>query len=288
MTRTGGGSAQRRVRETMIAAGGYWRPLAAVARLLEELGELAELLSTEPGSPDPAAVAGELADLWIITAALGDQFLAELPEPGAGAAGPDPSFEALVTAAGPIARVVNHYDGPKVPRAGTAMPSLHGAVEDFQATLGSLAAARDVELGAAVGAKLEHLRERGDIERFGRDGFDPSTAAVLARVERRALPPRLWGAPDPAPGADGESCARTIAGSLTMFAKAARAERLEGFVVEGPDPPGLAGRTAWLRTLVARFDQQGAPRGFELAGEPLTAALAGPTRGPALALISAA
>jgi hypothetical protein len=279
------GTAQQRVRETMIAAGGYWRPLAAAARLLEELGELSELVSAAPRAE---ALAGELADLWIITAALGDQFLAELPEPGAGAAGPDPGLEALVTAAGPIARVVNHYDGPKLPRPGAAMPTLHGAVEDFQATLGSLAAAREVDLAAAVRAKLEHLRERGDIERFARDGFDPSAAAILARVERAELPPRLWGAPDRRPDEDGEAYARRIAEPLAMFAKAARAERLEGLLVEGPEPPGAAGRSAWLRALVARLDPGGVPRRFGLAGTPLMASLAGAPRGPALALIAPA
>jgi len=284
-----GGRAQALVRETMIAAGGYWRPLAAVARLLEELGELAELLDAGSG-PEP--LAGELADLWIITAALGDQFLAELEEPAAAAAaapdGASADFGALVTAAGSIARVVNHYDGPKVPRAGTAMPSLHGAVADFQATLASLAAAREVDLSAAVIAKLERIRERGDIERFARDGFDPSAAAILARVGRTDLPPRLWGGPDRRPGEDGEAYARELAGPLVMFAKAARAERIEGFLLEGPEPPGAAGRSAWLRALVARFDPSGAPRGFVLAGTGLTASEAGPARGPVLALIAPA
>ena len=44
-----GGAGQQLVRATMIAAGGYWRPLAAVARLLEELAELSEL-PDEPGT----------------------------------------------------------------------------------------------------------------------------------------------------------------------------------------------------------------------------------------------
>lgn len=280
-----GGHAQRQVRETMIAAGGYWRPLAAAARLLEELGELSELDSAEAG---PEELAGELADLWIITAALGDQFLAELAEPGSAgaAAAPGPGIEALVAAAGPIARIVNHYDGPKVPRAGAPMPTLHGSVEAFQSELAALAAARGVDLAAAVAAKLARIHERGDIERFGRDGFDPSAAAVLGVAERIDLPPRLWGAPQRRAGYSGERYAREIAGPLTMFAKAARAERLEGFLVEGPEPPGAAGRSAWLRALVARIDPLGVPRRFELAGAALTASLAGPPRGPAFALVA--
>lgn len=79
----------------MAAFGGYWRPLAAVARLLEELGELGEELAAppqggmeaemgeEPGANRlaEAEIAAELADLWIITAALADQYLATVAEP---------------------------------------------------------------------------------------------------------------------------------------------------------------------------------------------------------------
>ncbi len=64
----------------MLAAGGYWRPLAAVARLLEELGELSELLFV--GDEPAGGIAGELADLWIITTALADQFLDRGGRPG--------------------------------------------------------------------------------------------------------------------------------------------------------------------------------------------------------------
>lgn len=73
-------STQEKVRVTLSAFGGYWRPLAAVARLLEELGELGDALAAQ--QPDAGEVAGELADLWIITTALADQYLAAVQEPG--------------------------------------------------------------------------------------------------------------------------------------------------------------------------------------------------------------
>ncbi len=72
-------STQEQVRTTLGAVGGYWRPLAAVARLLEELGELAEILMSP--TPDAGDLAEELADLWIITTALADQFLWDVAEP---------------------------------------------------------------------------------------------------------------------------------------------------------------------------------------------------------------
>jgi NTP pyrophosphatase (non-canonical NTP hydrolase) len=270
MVPTRGGESQRLVRETMIAAGGYWRPLAAVARLLEELGELLELLEDGP-APE---LGDELADLWIITTALADQFLAEVTEPGTDAGDESETDGArLVVAAGPIARVVNHYDGPKVPREGAPMPSLTGSIAEFHRSLGALAAALAVDLGDAVRSKLAAIHRRGDIDRFARGGFDPSTAPVLARlaVEPSAdgLPERWWGAPELSATGSPEEWAAAISGSLEMFAKAARAEGLEGYVIECP-PGGDR-----LGALVAALDPGAAGGGelrFSLGGSILLAA----------------
>lgn len=288
-----GGESQRAVRETMIAAGGYWRPLAAVARLLEELGEISELLAHDA---DSAELGGELADLWIITTALADQFLVDVAEPGTSNAGrgpspaagapadakspPDPG--ALAEAAGPIARIVNHYDGPKVPRAGAPLPSLGVAIAQFHAALESCAGAHSVELASAVPEKIAAIHARGDIERFGRDNLDPSTAPLLeevaAAVAAGALPSRLWAAPD----LGAEPCgagprAAAARGALASFAKAARAERLEGLLVGGPSPVAASGPAAWLGALVASLDPAGSSAslhvdGGELAASPVTIA----------------
>ena len=293
-----GNPTQRLVRETMVAAGGYWRPLAAVARLLEELGELSELPAA--GGEPPAELAGELADLWIITTALADQFLAEVAEPGSaeGSGTADASaalqeagqvgvsavlheagpvgVSAVLRAAGPIARVVNHYDGPKVPRADSPLPSLGDAIAAFHSTLGRLARASGVELGAAVREKIERIHARGDIERFGREGFDPSTAPLLdavgGAVASGHLPRRLWAGPDLGTGSvSAEERAAAARGSLEMFAKAAPAEGIEGFLIAGPEPPALAGAGAWLGALVATLDPEGSTRALVLGGAGLRA-----------------
>lgn len=257
----GAGESQLLVRETMLAAGGYWRPLAAVARLLEELGELSELLFV--GDEPAGGIAGELADLWIITTALADQFLTEVEDPGSGSEA-EADFGVLVAAAGPIARVVNHYDGPKVPRHGEPMPTLQGSIAGFHMALLAFAAARHVDLAAAVAEKIEQIHARGDIERFGREGFDPSSAPVLgARPD--GLPPRLWGAPEPLSGETPAAHAARAREPLAMFAKAARAEGLDGILLPGPP----AGGEAWLAELAAELDPAGHPARFELAGEAL-------------------
>jgi hypothetical protein len=271
------GDSQLLVRETMIAAGGYWRPLAAVARLLEELGELSELLETSTEGPELAA---ELADLWIITTALADQFLAQVEEPGT-ASEATADLGMLLAAAGPIARVVNHYDGPKVPRTGEPMPTLQGSVVGFHMALVAFAAVRRIDLGAAVRAKIDYIRARGDIERFPRQGFDPSTAPVLdARPD--GTPTRLWGAPEPETRESVTRYAERALGPLTMFAKAARAEHLEGLLIPGPPE-----EQAWLEALVAELAPGGSPDGFELAAEALRARVLAGTSTP-LALVEPA
>jgi hypothetical protein len=297
---------RERVRSTIGLVGGYWRPLAAVARLLEELGELAELLERghrdpgprphdpgprsggrphdsgprphdfgahahDPGahsSEDGARVAFELADLWIITTALCDQFLGAVAEPDshtlASPVGEPPTAEplrALLAAAGPIARIVNHYDGPKTPRGFDGWTSLSDAVATFQRALSRVARAHDVDLAAAVHAKLDAIPLR-DGGRFRGRAHDPSTAACLERFRAlRATAPeagantsqapaagtadrgqagprvaenaRLWGSPAWSSGSYASNMPAIVA-DLTAFTKAAPWERIDAYLLCGP------------------------------------------------------
>jgi hypothetical protein len=263
--------------------GGYWRPLAAGARLLEELGELAELLgarasSTErmPGTPDgqrdgPAAekLALELADAWIITTAIADQFLGEVPEPDEPPAQRrrDPGLADLLLAAAPIARIVNHYDGPKTPRipAPVARPdrpsALNGAVNEFQDALRALAGSQGLDLRAAVEHKLRAI-PRIDSGRFARSEHDPGTAPVLERLRpllrdhASVGSARIWAAPAWS-RASLRANVQALLPSLVAFTKAAAAERLEGYVVCAPSHDSLSEAENWLGQLLselARYD----------------------------------
>ena len=67
------GALQQEIDAWIQAHGGYWPPLANLARLTEEVGELARGINQTAGpkpvkpSEDPADVAGEMADvLWIL------------------------------------------------------------------------------------------------------------------------------------------------------------------------------------------------------------------------------
>lgn len=291
---------RERVRATIGLLGGYWRPSAAVARLLEELGELAELLvsrgsDTEPRSSETATrLASELADLWIITTALSDQFLGAVAEPGSHLPRrPSPDIlGSLVAAAGRIARIVNYYGGPKIPRDFDGWISLSDAVAEFQQTLSDAAQAHDVDLAKAVDAKLDAIPAL-DSGRFASEAHDPSTAASRERfralhgatAESSASPTpcamyaglhaprgRLWGSPEWSSD-DFASNLDPIVADLISFTKAAPWEGLDGYVVWGPPLSSPALFEGWLAQLLA-----GLVACDPAAGQPASGLSEGPER----------
>jgi NTP pyrophosphatase (non-canonical NTP hydrolase) len=268
------------VRSTIGGVGGYWRPLAAVARLLEELGELAESLAGR--ALDDDGLASELADLWIITTAVADQFLGEVAEPDSDPVdphapgdphAPDNSLGGLVVAAGAIARIVNYYDGPKTPRSLAGWSSLNDAVADFHRRLAAVAHAQGLDLGAAVESKLRAIPAR-DADRFAQAEHDPSTAPCLvgfrllqgtpwgSEVERA----RLWGAPAWTPQTSARGAA--IVPTLTTFTRAATRERLEGYVIAGPALDSGESPGDWVRAMLSELAAHD-PRRGEGAREPM-------------------
>jgi hypothetical protein len=297
---TNGASTQRLVRTTMARVGGYWRPLAAVARLLEELGELAEIL--DGPTLDREELASELADVWIITTALADQFLGAVAEPGSlegsgpplacerdgggrelrSSGAPDDQLRALVACAGRIARIVNYYDGPKTPRSLEGWPSLSDAVAELHRALARVAHARGVELGAAVAGKLRAIAVR-DSRRFARAEHDPGTAPCLERFRVAAArawgaqigDARLWGAPAWSAQPIAANVAAT-APTLGAFTRAAPRERLDGYVVAGPELDSAQRADDWARAVLSELatqDPRRDPRAAAPSGDPVAGAL---------------
>jgi NTP pyrophosphatase (non-canonical NTP hydrolase) len=248
---------QQRVRCAVAQVGGYWRPLAGVARLLEELGELAESLA-DPALA-PGELASELADLWIITTVILDQFLGYAVEPGSQpphTSAMTPTIGELLAAAGQIARIVNYYDGPKTPRFVERLPSLNDAVVEFQRALAAVAQAHKVDLGLAVGQKLDVITAR-DIGRFEHREHDPCAARSIERfrlIQTTLLAPRpeharLWGAPAwsrPCVASNVEA----MIPALSSFSRAAVRERLDAFVIAGPPFESMERMSEWLERLL--------------------------------------
>jgi NTP pyrophosphatase (non-canonical NTP hydrolase) len=254
-------SLQAQVHAMIAAIGGYWRPVNAVARLLEELAELGEELTTADAEGHCEKLSGEFADLWIISACLANQFTVILADDRGEGAEPHPDgagggFVRLVEEAGRIARVVNYYDGPKNPRSLDGFPTLTAAITSFHRTLRMLAVSHGVDLDAAVESKVADVTER-DRGRFA-VSYDPSTADSLGAfkpVLRAAQRPssrtahRLWGAPTWDGRLTVEHNVDLIIPFLTCFAKAAERENLDGFVIRLPDGQEIGDLPALSRQL---------------------------------------
>lgn len=240
-------SLQRVVHDAILAVGGYWRPLSAVARLLEELGEFVEELSA--ARPDAGRAGLELADLYVITTCLANQYCVPL----AGDYGtiglaesldfaekhsPAPAITDVIVAAGRIARLVNYYDGDKPPKQSEAVPQIGPLVANFHHALVALAASLGVSLRSAV-VEVTSRSTKRDIARFARR-YDPSTSpsldgfrAVQQHTQCIFAPiARVWGHPAWAVGSPLEDNLAAGLGAFERFVKVAGHEWLDGYVIE--------------------------------------------------------
>lgn len=229
---------QHYVHNAINLLGGYWDPKAAVARILEELSELAICLEHGVGS-----TAEELADLKIITTCIANQFNVGLHQSNnlriviASGDVNGPSFTDLVRHAGRIARIINHYAGPKTPKPVEHLEHLAQPILDLHRDLAMIADTLRVDLGIEVAKKLQLTlaRDRG---RFSQT-FDPATAEVLDQFSETvnttactfARAAKLWGGPTwRANRSIAWNCDVTVP-YLRSFARAANAEGLDGFII---------------------------------------------------------
>jgi hypothetical protein len=68
---------------------------------------------------------------------------------------------------------------------------------------------------------------------------------------------RVWGAPGRGTARQAGEHAAALAPSLLAFTRAARAERLEGYVIGAPAPPGSPELADWLSALLAELWRAG-------------------------------
>ncbi len=239
----GMGATQQAVHEMIQSVGGYWSPHAGVVRLLEEAGELCQELAESPSRNTPD-LGAELADIWIISTCTANQFRVAVQEPRENLAGDERDSAGLLDAlltlmrwAGLVGRAINYYDGPKNPRTldgwmplRRSVPELHNAIHQLSVCLGT-------SLKAEIEAKLPKAADR-DKGRFA-STYDPTTAVSLEDFAKLrggtpcpfAANSRLWGAPPWLLERSLEQNVAEIAASLTVFAKSAPHEHLDGYVV---------------------------------------------------------
>lgn len=282
-----------KVRETVLALGGYWSPLSAIARLLEEIGEVAELLQGIDVNPD--RVAAELSDVLIISLCIADQYCADLTAECPGTYENRPSadigsavslraaFCDLAQRAGRLGRLVNYLEGDKPPKAGE--PVSHVAVEamNIVAALLHMADSIDQDLFERVSATLD-MNSRRDRNRF-KPRYDPSTAVALdafsavtdktlCAFARRA---KVWGAPDYCDDRDLVWNASRIASALRRFCRVAPSEGLDGFVVRLQAPSQIRSLALFAKTFFHLLSELGRANVDAGLTDPMKGDLRSPT-----------
>jgi hypothetical protein len=271
--------------KSIRSVGGYWPPLAGVARLLEELGEVAVELRREPRIQNK--LAEELADVFFISTCVANQYLADLGAAYADAVLDDslviktavePApivFLDLLCSASSLARTVNLYEGSKplkpdehVTRIGQAVARLHRA-------LAELASGMCVRLADEVRAACERKSNR-DRGRF-KISFDAALCPALDEfrvIQSRTDDPilrlaRLWGA-SPWVESDRPRSLDRIAQELGRFVRVSPHEDFGGFVVHLPGRPfgrTIAHLAAGVRYLLCELgDRDGSAKHYQSGG----------------------
>jgi len=238
------------VHDSIHTVGGYWPPLAATARLLEEVGEVNELFQKRINGPQLDA---ELADLMVISTCLANQYCIRLADWNIAYESPEvaTSFvykSAALTAAwisqlaiyaGQVARTVNMYEGIKQPREASGTPHPLGRwIALLHGHIIGIANARGIDIWSTV-EQVIAAKSRRDADRFSRS-YDPTMAHSLEafrKIQAATVCPyaptaKLWGAPDWEADQTTEANLSKILPPLQRFAFVQRWEPLDGFVLE--------------------------------------------------------
>jgi NTP pyrophosphatase (non-canonical NTP hydrolase)/FPC/CPF motif-containing protein YcgG len=274
---------QNKVQDTVVSLGGYWRPLSALARVLEEVGEIGELLACEePVQFD--ALALELADVFVISTCLANQYCANLScayknlkwekirpstyMPGA----VDDSLRLdlcrLAHRTGRLARVINGYEGDKPPKKSDSETNVSVEVAGIHFVLLEMAFTIDYDLIEAVDKVLDASGQR-DLGRFLKH-WDPSVSPTLEAfrpiVETTpcifAKRAKLWAAPDYDGNLSIQDNAVKFTRILARFCKVAPSEGLDGYVIRltdyqhFADIPALAKVLKLILNKIGEMDEQ--------------------------------
>lgn len=162
------------VDETVRTLGGYWIPLSGLARVMEELGELGELILKKDFGDEFST---ELSDVMIITICVANQYCARLGIPQAhqediSRFSLEELYLSLAKDCGEFARIVNSYEGNK-----KLKPTEHPATIEKQAAeicfdIISIAEKMNLDIVQLVEKTMLKVRKR-DKDRFD-FLYDPS------------------------------------------------------------------------------------------------------------------
>lgn len=256
------------VAKTIQYLGGYWRPISAVARMQEELGEVAERMHER----DEEGLIDELADLVVITTCLANQYCVDLTArakftdhadqaPRSDVSVTDHDLLMLILmACGRLARIINAYDGDKPLKRNERRDSAGEEIRRIHDLLGRIASSRGIDLTERVLKTLAKSKSR-DFGRFT-TRFDPSSSQTVDRFSHLAATSpcifakqaKIWGAPtwDAERGLHWNI--EHILPSFAHFGRAAAAEMLDGYVVEICDAQSNGDIERFTRTFRAALE----------------------------------
>lgn len=170
-----------KVHDLIECGGGYWEGLAAIARLLEELGELAYEINI--GS---TAVAAEAADVLTVVISLCIQYRIDPSRPVPTVETDiSSSFQRLVQNCACLARVINHVEGHKPAKAGERFHGIHDRVSMIPVLLGRICSLCDLDLYKTAEAEIMY-KTRRDEGRF-QVRTDPCCAPILKKLAEAGL-----------------------------------------------------------------------------------------------------
>lgn len=241
---------QRNIDEHIQKLGGYWRSISALARLQEEIGELAELIIEEKSNLDE--LKEETADIYIISTCLANQYInnleevymkiaiptntKELQELSSGLSITDLFFYIQIQA-GKIARIINHYAGDKIKKTTEKNRNLGSEIAYLHKYLILFANNFKFNLFHSIDRVLKKSAQR-DKNRFSLM-HDPTTTLSLKRYKElinqltgKITEQKLWGSYECNSNRSMKNNIEKNVPSFIHFCKCAQIEGIDGYVFE--------------------------------------------------------
>ncbi|MCJ7841654.1 YqcI/YcgG family protein [Lederbergia sp. NSJ-179] len=245
---------QKLIDGSIRSLGGYWRSISALARLMEELGELGEILLDVPDESEE--LGGELADIFVISTCIANQYLSDLKLEYERMGFPtdinelnlincnDSIYEKFLKMsmiAGRIARIINHYEGDKVKKPKERDRTLGSEISKLHYELIGLSNLLNINIFHYV-SKVVNISSVRDKNRF-KISHDPTTEASLDRFKSVinetacffSQKAKVWGSYEWDSNISIKDNVRNTLPSLMRFTKCAEIEALDGFVIEVRD-----------------------------------------------------
>ncbi|BAC12775.1 hypothetical protein [Oceanobacillus iheyensis HTE831] len=241
---------QSNIDEHIQKLGGYWRSISALARLQEEIGELAEIIIEE--NPNVNELKEEIADIYIISTCLANQYLEKLQDVYKKISIPTNTLELqklnsdhsisnlffqLQIQAGKIARIINHYDGDKIKKPTEKDRNLGWEVAYLHKYLFLLANHFQFNLFKSIDNVLKKSALR-DKNRFSLM-YDPITTLSLKRYRDfinssigKITEQKLWGSFEWESNKNYVNNIEKSIPSFIHFCKCVQIEGLDGYVFE--------------------------------------------------------